>query len=99
MEFSVNIAREEVLRRPMITDPLTIRNYQKITDSLVDMWQKGYSRDELRLFVDGFVAALRVNQSLDVPLIHRLESEAVRFLYEPSNFIEPSEPQPEVSTY
>ncbi len=85
----------------MITDPLTIRNYQKITDSLVDMSQKGYSRDELRLFIDGFVAALRLNNSLDVTLIHRLESEAVRFLYEPANFVDPfdPQPQPEVSTY
>lgn len=65
------------------------------------MSQKGYSRDELRLFIDGFVTALRLNNSLDVTLIHRLESEAVRFLYEPSNFTDPfdPQPQPEVSTY
>lgn len=90
---------KQLSQEAMITDPLAIRNYQKITDSLVDMWHKGYTRDELRLFIDGFVAALRVNNSLDVTLIHKLEAEAVKFLYEPANFQDPfvPEPQPELN--
>ncbi len=70
----------------MLQDTRTIRHYQKITDSLVEMWERGYRTDELRLFLDGYVAALRFANVLEAHLIHRLEDEATRFLYDPSNF-------------
>ncbi|AFY74857.1 hypothetical protein Syn7502_02932 [Synechococcus sp. PCC 7502] len=73
----------------MINDTATIRNYQKITDSLVDMWDRGYRTDELRLFLDGYLAALRTMNALEPHLIHRLEEEAARFLYDASNFSSP----------
>jgi hypothetical protein len=73
----------------MLQDTLTIRNYQKLTDSLVDMWERGYRTDELRLFLDGYLAALRTTNAMEVHLIHRLEQEATRFLYDASNFDTP----------
>jgi len=75
----------------MLQDTLTIRNYQKLTDSLVDMWDRGYRTDELRLFLDGYLAALRQTNALESYLIHRLEEEATRFLYDASNFTSPYE--------
>ncbi len=76
----------------MLQDPLTIRNYQKLTDAMVELWERGYqSTDELRLFLDGYLAALRVTNALEAHLIHRLEEEAVRFLYDYSNFSSPYE--------
>jgi hypothetical protein len=77
----------------MLQDTLTIRNYQKLTDSLVDMWNRGYRTDELRLFMDGYLTALRSNSALEPYLIHRLEEEATRFLYDASNFTSPYEPE------
>lgn len=73
----------------MINDTTTIRNYQKLTDSLVDMWGRGYRTDELRLFLDGYLAALRNINASEPHLIHRLEEEATRFLYDASNFSSP----------
>jgi chemotaxis methyl-accepting protein methylase len=70
----------------MLQDTRTIRNYQKLTDSLVDMWERGYRPDELRLFLDGYLAALRTTNAMEAHLIHRLEEESTRFLYDPSNF-------------
>jgi hypothetical protein len=73
----------------MLQDTLTIRNYQKLTDSLVEMWERGYRTDELRLFLDGYLAALRTTNAMEAHLIHRLEQEATRFLYDASNFNTP----------
>ena len=68
-------------------DPLTIRSYQKLTDALVELWERGYrSVDELRLFLDGYLAALRATNALEAHKIHRLEEEALRFIYDSSNF-------------
>ncbi|MEE3718424.1 DUF6761 family protein [Tumidithrix elongata RA019] len=74
----------------MLQDTITIRHYQKLTDSLVDMWERGYrSNDELRLFLDGYLSALRNSSAMESHKIHRLEEEAVRFLYDSSNFMSP----------
>ncbi len=73
----------------MLQDVQTIRNYQKITDDLVDMWDRGYRTDELRLFLDGYLAALRNTKALESHLIHRLEEDVTRFLYDTSNFVMP----------
>lgn len=71
----------------MLQDTRVIRNYQKLTDSLVDMWDRGYRTDELRLFLDGYLAALRTTNAIEAHLIHRLEEETTRFLYDASNFM------------
>ncbi len=70
----------------MLQEPRTIRNYQKIVDTLVELWDRGYRRDELRLYIDGYLAALRHNHLLEPHLVHRLEEEAIRFLNDTGNF-------------
>ncbi len=82
----------------MLQDTLTIRHYQKLTDSLVEMWNRGYRFDSLRLYLDGYLAALRQSSALEPYHIHRLEEEATRYIYDPSNFELP-EPEPESDYY
>ena len=72
----------------MLQDAQTIRHYQKLTDALVDMWNRGYRFDSLRLYLDGYLAALRHTNAIEPYRIHRLEEEATRYIYDPSNFVE-----------
>ena len=85
----------------MLQDTRTIRYYQQLTDSLVYLWNRGYRFDELRLYIDGYLAALKHTNALEVYLIHRLEDEAVRYLRDPSNFemIPMPMPEPESDYY
>ncbi len=70
----------------MLQDTRTIRFYQRLSDALVDLWNRGYRFDDLRMYLDGYLAALRHANSLEPYLIHRLEEEITRYLYDPSNF-------------
>lgn len=83
----------------MLQDPQTIRYYQKLTDALVEMWQRGYRTDDLRIYLDGYLAALRHGNVTEPYLIHRLEEEATRFLYDPFSFELPPQPEPESGYY
>ncbi|APB32620.1 hypothetical protein GlitD10_0313 [Gloeomargarita lithophora Alchichica-D10] len=69
----------------MLQDTQAIRFYQKLTDALVEFRQRGYSVDELRLYLDGYLAALRHSNHLEPYLVHRLEEDVVRFMYDPAN--------------
>ncbi|MFM7191185.1 MAG: DUF6761 family protein [Microcystaceae cyanobacterium] len=74
----------------MLKDPLTIRYYQRLTDAMVDLWNRGRRMEELRLYTEGYLASLRHSNSLEPYLIHRLEEEAYAFLRDPSNFALPA---------
>jgi hypothetical protein len=50
------------------------------------------------MYLDGYLAALRHSNALAPYLIHRLEEDATRYLYDASNFEMP-EPQPEADYY
>jgi len=78
----------------MLQDAQTIRYYQRVTDALVEQWSRGYRFDELRHYIDGYISALRHSNAIEPYLIHRLEEEVSRYLYDPSNF-EVLQPQPE----
>lgn len=80
----------------MLQDTQTIRYYQQLTDALVYLWNRGYRYDDLRMYIDGYLAALRHSSALEAYLIHRLEEEATRYLRDPSNF--EAVPLPEIST-
>ncbi|MFZ9740037.1 MAG: DUF6761 family protein [Prochlorotrichaceae cyanobacterium] len=82
----------------MLQDPLTIRHYQKLTDAMTSLWERGYRFDDLRLYVDGYLSALRNTNTVEAYNIHRLEEETLRYLYDASNF-EMAMPQPEVDYY
>jgi hypothetical protein len=79
----------------MLQHAPSIRYYQKITDAFVDMWNRGYRFDELRLYLEGYLAALHHSSAIEPYLIHRLEEEATRFLYDVSNFETAVQPEPD----
>ncbi|MBU6187657.1 MAG: DUF6761 family protein [Synechococcales bacterium] len=70
----------------MLQDTQTIRCYQKLTDALNELWNRGYRFDDLRLYLDGYLAALRHTHVIEPYLIHRLEEESIRYLSDQSNF-------------
>ncbi|HEY9698254.1 MAG TPA: DUF6761 family protein [Trichocoleus sp.] len=72
----------------MLQDTQTIRYYQRLTDALMEQWNRGYRFDELRLYVDGYLAALRHTSAIEPFQIHRLEEEVIRYLYDPSSFLQ-----------
>ena len=78
----------------MLQDYRLIRNYQALTDAMVDLWQKGYRTDDLRLLIDGYLMALRTLATFDGFELRRLEEEVMRFLQDPANF---ETPLPETS--
>lgn len=82
----------------MLQDSQTIRYYQRLTDAITDLWHKGYRLEEIRLYMEGYIACLRHSNILEPYLIHRLEEEATKFLRDPSNFELPM-PQPESDYY
>lgn len=73
-------------RSHMLQDSLTIRYYQRLSDALVELWNRGYRFDDLRLYLDGYLAALRHASVLEPYQINRLEEEITRYIYDPSNF-------------
>jgi hypothetical protein len=81
----------------ILHDNQSIRHYQKLTDGMVDLWQRRYSFEEIRLYMDGYIACLRYSDAIEAYHIHRLEEEALRFLRDPSNF-ELSIPQVQTET-
>jgi hypothetical protein len=78
----------------MFQDTQTIRYYQRITDALVELWNRGYRSDDMRMYLDGYLAALRHSNAIEPFLIHRLEEEVTRYLYDASNFAV-AQPQPD----
>ncbi|MFM2063814.1 MAG: hypothetical protein RLZZ507_3485 [Cyanobacteriota bacterium] len=78
----------------MLQDTQTIRFYQRLTDAFVELWNRGYRMDDMRMYLDGYLAALRQSNAIEPYLIHRLEEEASRYLYDGSNFAV-VQPEPE----
>ena len=82
----------------MLQDSQAVRHYQNLTDAMVDYWHRGYRFNELRLYLDGYLAGLRAAGILEPYQLNRLEEEALRFLRDRSNF-EAVTPQPEPDFY
>ena len=70
----------------MLQDPKAIRHFQKLADGIAELWHRGYRFDDIRLYLDGYLASLRYSEVLEVHLINRLEQEITRYLYDPSNY-------------
>ena len=80
----------------MLQDTRTIRYYQTLTDAFIELWNRGYRTDDMRMYLDGYLAALRNSNGIEPYLIHRLEEEATRFLFDASNFaVAQPEPEPD----
>lgn len=82
----------------IIQDSQTIRHYQKLTDSMVDLWNRRYSFEEIRLYMNGYLSCLRQTNTIEPYHINRLEEKALMFLRDPSNF-ELSSPQAQRDFY
>ncbi len=82
----------------MLQDSQAIRYYQRLTDAMVDYWHRGYGFNELRLYLNGYLAGLRSAGGLEPYQVNRLEEESERFLRDRSNF-EEVETQTEVDFY
>ncbi|MGD1871832.1 MAG: DUF6761 family protein [Mastigocoleus sp.] len=82
----------------MLQDTQTIRCYQRLTDAFVELWNRGYRTDDMRMYLDGYLAALRNTNVIEPYLIHRLEEEATRYLYDSSNFAL-TQPEPDYDYY
>lgn len=78
----------------MLHDAQAIRYYQRLTDALVDQWNRGYRYEELRHYIDGYIAAMHHASAIEPYLIHQLEEEVLRFFYDSSNF-ETTQPEPD----
>jgi hypothetical protein len=70
----------------ILQDSRAIRHYQKLTDSMVDLWERRYTLEEVKLYMDGYISCLRQSNEIEPYVIHRLEDEVMRFLRDPSNF-------------
>jgi hypothetical protein len=84
----------QLITYSMLQDALTIRYYQRLSDALVELWNRGYRYDDLRLYIEGYLASLRHSNGLEPYMVHRLEEEIIRYLNDPSNFETPM-PEPE----
>jgi len=82
----------------MLQNSQAVRHYQNLTDAMVDYWHRGYRFNELRLYLDGYLAGLRTASVLEPYQLNRLEEEASRFLRDRSNF-EAVTPQAEPDFY
>jgi len=83
LHFTVNLTIQiHIFSLIMLQDTQTIRYYQRLSDALVEMWNRGYRNDELRLYLDGYLAALRHNNASPIlSIVWRKK----RFLYDPFN--------------
>ncbi|NJN76795.1 MAG: hypothetical protein HC796_12295 [Synechococcaceae cyanobacterium RL_1_2] len=70
----------------MLQDTDTIRYYQRLTDAMVEMWQRGSHYEDIRNYMDGYIACLRHSNAIEAYLINRLEEDSFKFLRDPSNF-------------
>lgn len=93
-KISKHVASVHSIPYAMLQDALTIRYYQKLSDALVELWNRGYRYDDLRLYIEGYLASLKHSNGLEPYMVHRLEEEIVRYLNDPSNF-ETLMPEPE----
>ncbi len=84
----------------MFQDPVLIRHYQRLTDSLAELVYRGYRPEELYLFTNGYLTALRYSHGFEVEgyQINRLEEEIGRFIRDPSSFMPEMMPIPELES-
>ena len=55
----------------MLQDTQAIRYYQRLTDAFVELWNRGYGVDDMRMFLDGKLAALQHSNNMDPCWMHR----------------------------
>lgn len=66
--------------------PRVIRYYQYLTDNLMELYQRGYQPSELRLFLDGYLSALR-HSELELSEVNQIDERARDFLYQVQDIV------------
>jgi hypothetical protein len=66
--------------------PRVIRYYQYLTDNLMELYQRGYQPSELRLFLDGYLSALR-HSELGLSEVNEIDERARDFLYQVQDIV------------
>ena len=69
--------------------PQTIRHFQSICDACQDLVSKYHTQEDLRLYADGYLNALRNCNNLSRNDQQKLEELIERWILDPSSFIGP----------
>jgi hypothetical protein len=72
-----------------LQDPDAIRHFQSLCDACQELSLRHHGPSELRLYADGYLHALRRNQSLDSLTQRRFEELVDRWINDPSSFLGP----------
>tara|TARA_Y100001968_G_scaffold332955_1_gene393256 strand:- start:1224 stop:1490 length:267 start_codon:yes stop_codon:yes gene_type:complete len=70
--------------------PQTIRHFQSICDACQDLVSKHHTQEDLRLYADGYLNALRNANTLSRNDQEKLEKIIKRWILDPSSFISPN---------
>ncbi len=71
-------------------DPEAIKHFQSICDACQELISRYHSPSELKLYVDGYIHALRKTNRLSIKDQEKLETLLNRWIMDPSSFIGPS---------
>ena len=70
-------------------DPEAIKHFQSICDACQELISRYHSPSELKLYVDGYIHALRKTKRLSTKDQEKLETLVSRWIMDPSSFIRP----------
>ena len=70
-------------------DQEAIKHFQSICDACQELISRYHSPSELKLYVDGYIHALRKTNRLSTKDQEKLETLANRWIMDPSSFIRP----------
>jgi len=70
-------------------NPKAIRHFQSICDSCQDLVTRFHTQNDLKLYSDGYLQALRNSNSLEQKDQKKLEKLIDRWILDPSSFIDP----------
>ena len=71
-------------------NPKAIRHFQSICDSCQDMITRFHTQNDLKLYSDGYLEALRNCNGLEQKDQEKLERLVERWILDPSSFIDPN---------
>ena len=71
-------------------DQEAIKHFQSICDACQELISRYHSPSELKLYVDGYIHALRKTNRLSTKDQEKLEKLASRWIMDPSSFIGPN---------
>ena len=71
-------------------DPEAIKHFQSICDACQELISRYHSPSELKLYVDGYIHALRKTKRLSTKDQEKLETLANRWIMDPSSFVGPN---------